>query len=99
MRAWVALVTLALALGAAHAQDMGRILVPHKGLNQLPAGGPKFSIPFDGKWYEPPALPANHYRGAYVSLRAFGGCCCSNVFTHRRVSGRNSWCITTLKYL
>lgn len=66
-----ALVVLLGLLGAASAggpkllPDLGAILVPHQGVNQLPAGGPQFSIPWNGKWYEPAPLPDNHYRGAY----------------------------------
>jgi hypothetical protein len=74
MMAHVALL-LMMGVGLASAQlnalDPATILIPQKDGKLLPAGGMQFSIPWNGKWYEPPALPANHYRGAYV--RSFWG--------------------------
>jgi hypothetical protein len=60
-------VVLALACSAAAQMQKSINLPPHAGINQFPAGIPQPNFPYAVPFYEPPPVPANHYRGAYVS--------------------------------
>jgi len=60
-------ILLALACCAVGDKELSISMPPHPGVNQFPAGLPKPSNPYLEKYYVAPPVPANHYRGTYVS--------------------------------
>lgn len=73
-------VLLALACCAAAQKQKSINLPPHAGINQFPAGLPQANFPYAVPFYDPPPVPANHYRGTYVSCpsvvdQQFRGAC------------------------
>ena len=58
---------LALACCAVAQKQLDIAIPPHPGANQFPAGLPRPNNPYLEKFYVPPPIPPNHYRGTYVS--------------------------------
>jgi hypothetical protein len=60
-------IVLALACCAAAQRQKNVQIPPHAGINQFPAGPIVPNFPYAVPFYQAPPVPANSYRGTYVS--------------------------------